>query len=251
MLHGFGVDHRILSPLVPTIAAAGGWRTIALDLPWTASATDRSARSAADVVRGVQREITEVIGDEPFAILGNSFGGMLARHIAHDWRERVLGLATIAGVFVADHARRTLPSPSVVIADADVVASAGEGGYEECAVVQTAENLSAWSDVVAPALLSADKRVMAYISREYDLPTRPEASAVFEAPTLILTGRQDAGVGYADAWRQLEHYPRATFAVLDSAGHNTHLDAPELAAAHITDWLRRIRIEMDRTPRVH
>jgi len=43
--------------------------------------------------------------------------------------------------------------------------------------------------------------------------------APFLAPTLILTGRQDNICGYRDAWEVLELYPRATFAVLDRAGH--------------------------------
>jgi len=37
--------------------------------------------------------------------------------------------------------------------------------------------------------------------------------------TLILTGRQDSVCGYGGAWELLEHFARATFAVLDGAGH--------------------------------
>jgi hypothetical protein len=33
-------------------------------------------------------------------------------------------------------------------------------------------------------------------------------SEPFQGPSLILTGRQDAGVGYRDAWAFLEQYPR-------------------------------------------
>lgn len=244
MVHGFGVDHRILEPLAAE-AEALGWRCILVDLPWTEHADDRTAASTTDVVRGVQRDIADVIGDEPFAILGNSFGGMVARQIAHDWRDRVLGLATIAGVFVADHGARDLPEPTVIIDEPGADDAAGPGGYRDFAVVRTVDNARLWRLFVAPGLATADMRTMERISRAYDLDSHPEDGEAFTAPTLILAARQDSSVGYRDAWRMLEHYPRATFAVLDAAGHNVHLDAPDLARAHVADWLRRMSFPSD------
>jgi pimeloyl-ACP methyl ester carboxylesterase len=57
---------------------------------------------------------------------------------------------------------------------------------------------------------------------------------------LFITGKQDQIVGYQDAWNRLEHYPRASFAVLDAAGHNVHLERQLLVEALIRDWLNRI-----------
>jgi pimeloyl-ACP methyl ester carboxylesterase len=48
-------------------------------------------------------------------------------------------------------------------------------------------------------------------------------------------------VGYTDAWNRIGHYPRASFAVLDAAGHNILFEQRELCSALIADWLRRIR----------
>ncbi len=93
LIHGFGVDHRILVPLDPVLQSAGTWRRIYLDLPGTAGTPIGGAASTSDVVAAVEREIDARIGDEPFAILGNSFGGMIARQVATtsdlecwDWR---------------------------------------------------------------------------------------------------------------------------------------------------------------------
>jgi pimeloyl-ACP methyl ester carboxylesterase len=55
-----------------------------------------------------------------------------------------------------------------------------------------------------------------------------------------VTGRQDSTVGYAAAWDLLEHYPRATFAVLDRAGHALPHEQPELLRALVTEWLARV-----------
>ena len=61
-----------------------------------------------------------------------------------------------------------------------------------------------------------------------------------EKPTLILAGRQDAMVGYRDAWKILENYPRGTFAVLDRAGHNLQIEQETLFNALVNEWLDRV-----------
>jgi len=65
----------------------------------------------------------------------------------------------------------------------------------------------------------------------------------FEKPTLILTGRQDATVGYQDAWDIIENYPRATFAVLDAAGHILQIEQERLFEELVCEWLERVKAE--------
>ncbi|WP_412873139.1 alpha/beta fold hydrolase [Curtobacterium flaccumfaciens] len=61
------------------------WRIVFLDLPWAEdAAATATAKSAVDVAAGVLAEIDAHLGDEPFAVVGNSFGGMIARHVAHE-----------------------------------------------------------------------------------------------------------------------------------------------------------------------
>ena len=66
----------------------------------------------------------------------------------------------------------------------------------------------------------------------------------FAYPTLIVTGRQDNVIGYLDAWSILEAYPRATFAVLDRAGHFLGLlERSDLFSNLVCDWLDRVSQE--------
>jgi pimeloyl-ACP methyl ester carboxylesterase len=69
-------------------------------------------------------------------------------------------------------------------------------------------------------------------------------AAPFEKPVLILAGRQDGIVGYRDAWGILENYPRATFAVLDRAGHNLQIEQERLFNALVGDWLERVEEQL-------
>lgn len=37
----------------------------------------------------------------------------------------------------------------------------------------------------------------------------------------------------------IENYPRATLAVLDTAGHNLQIEQPELFESLVGEWIRR------------
>jgi pimeloyl-ACP methyl ester carboxylesterase len=63
--------------------------------------------------------------------------------------------------------------------------------------------------------------------------------AKFEKPVLLLAGRQDAVTGYRDTWSILEHYPRASYAVLDAAGHHLQIEQPELFSRLVSEWIAR------------
>ncbi len=245
LLHGFGLDHRVLLPLDAVFASAGGWRRIYLDLPGTEGTPIGDVASTEDVVRAVEEELSRRIGDQPFAIVGQSFGAMVARRVAHDLRPRVLGLATVAGVFVAEHAHRVVPPVAILRADPAALALAGDAAedYAEQAVVQSVANVTAFLAHVRPGLLGADQEGLDRIAARYTLDREPEDAdpEPFTQPCLILTARQDQVVGYEDAWARREHYPRATFVVLDAAGHGVHLDRPALTAALLADWVGRVR----------
>lgn len=58
-------------------------------------------------------------------------------------------------------------------------------------------------------------------------------------PVLLLAGRQDIVVGYQDLLETIEEYPRATFAVLDMAGHNLQIEQPELFQSLVEEWMIR------------
>ncbi|MFC9770083.1 MULTISPECIES: alpha/beta fold hydrolase [unclassified Pseudarthrobacter] len=242
MIHGFGVDHRIMLPLEDAIGDCG-WRRIYIDLPWAAGASGGKAASAHQVAQGVMDDIRDYLGNRPFAVVGNSFGGMLARYVAHELRAQVLGLATMAGVYEPVHAARDLPRRKVIRQDDSVLAMAGPSrdDFEGMAVIQSLDTLDAFTRYVLPGLRDADQTVLESVGGEYALPVEPEVAhpAPFEAPSLHLFGRQDHVTGYEDGWKLRDHYVRGTYAVLDAAGHNAHLERPDLTSALLKDWLAR------------
>jgi len=117
--------------------------------------------------------------------------------------------------------------------------------YREDAVVESTDAAHAFLKHLLPGIEGADAEALDRIARAYALDHEPEDQhpEPFLQPTLHLTGRQDDVVGHADAWLRIEHYPRATFATLDAAGHNILFEQAELCSALITDWLARVRRE--------
>lgn len=243
-IHGFGVDHRIMLPLMDVVQDLP-WRLVLLDLPWAEAAAGTStAASASEVADDVLAEIDDYLGDEPFAVIGNSFGGMIARHVAHERRDRVLGVATLAGVVQPRHADRSVPPRSVLHTDSSVLEAAGDAreAFEEVSVIQDAATFAAFGQYVLPGLRGSDAAVLDRIAADYALAAIPEERhpEPFTAPALHLFGRQDDVVGYEDGLGLRGHYPRGSFVILDAAGHNVHLEQTEVTAALVRDWLARI-----------
>jgi pimeloyl-ACP methyl ester carboxylesterase len=107
-------------------------------------------------------------------------------------------------------------------------------------VVQTPETLRHFQETVAPGVALADQVALERMSARWRLSAAPDQGPAYANPTLILAGRQDATVGYAAAWRLLEHYPRASFALLDRAGHGFPHEQAGLLGALLAEWLDRV-----------
>ncbi|YAR63947.1 alpha/beta hydrolase [Bacillus cytotoxicus] len=73
----------------------------------------------------------------------------------------------------------------------------------------------------------ADEKFLNRVRNKYEFSFKVDQSN-FDKPSIFLLGRQDASVGYKDALNILHKYPRGTFAVLDTAGHNLQIEQPQL-----------------------
>ncbi|MFL4479674.1 alpha/beta fold hydrolase [Paeniglutamicibacter sp. ORCA_105] len=245
VIHGFCVDHRLLLGLDPALAARGGWRRVYIDLPGMGlSAAGPDIRSADDVAAAVASFARKAFGIQRFAVLGNSFGGIIARHLVAEFGDQVLGLALLCPVAVAEHGRRRVPPRTVLHTDEDLLASLDQedaAAYQEMAVLQTPENWARFRDSALPGLRSFDRKAIGRIAGRYPLAIEPEDRAsTFRGPTLVIAGRQDHVVGYQDLATLAGRYENSTFSILERAGHNAHLDQPELTAGLLEAWLARM-----------
>lgn len=235
-LHGAGVDHRELEAcLEPVFAATSGYRRIYPDLPGMGrTPAPEEVRSADDVLGILLAFVDGVVGDQPLLVVGHSAGGYYAQAITDRRPGRVRGLALLCPLLAGI---RDVPEHHVVHGTDDI----GPAEFRGYFTVQTPQTLDRFERYVGPAAALADQRALARIGERWELTSPPADQGPQRCPTLVLTGRQDSAVGYAGAWDLLEHYPRATFAVLDRAGHALPHEQPELLRVLVCEWLARVR----------
>ncbi len=232
VLHGAGVDHHeAVACFEPALSAQDGYRRIYPDLPGMGrTPAPASLRSADDVLDVLLGFADEVIGPEPVLVVGHSAGAYYAQGIAARQPERVSGLALICPLLAGV---RDVPDHHPVVVADDL----GDEEFRDYFVVQTPAMLDRYEQFVAPAIPLADEAAMERIGERWNLAT--VEGPAYAGPTLVVAGRQDSTVGYAAAVDLLDHYPQATLAVLDGAGHALPHEQPRLLAGLIADWLSR------------
>ncbi|HST47894.1 alpha/beta fold hydrolase [Jatrophihabitans sp.] len=234
-LHGAGVDHREIEVAVETIAVGAGHRRIYPDLPGMGGSTADGLTCNDDVVTLLAAFI-DGLDAGPVMLLGHSYGAYLARGIAARRPDVVRGLALLCPV-----GERTgqLPDHTAVLSDPDAYSElepSQRSGFEEYFVVRTPATARRYRDHVLPGTALVDEPALGRIFSRWPVDV---GVGTFWAPTLIVAGRGDAVAGYADACQLLERYPRATFAVIDGAGHALVHERPDLLAPLLGDWLAR------------
>jgi len=245
-LHGFSPDHRLMTGCMePIFKHRSGWKRIYLDLPGMGKTPGKEwitdSDQMLDVVLGF---IDQVIPGQRFVLAGESYGGYLARGIIYRKPALVDGLLLICPLIIPDHAKRSVPPHVVLVKDLALMSSLESSEREEFesfAVVQSQRIWERTRDEVIAGVSIADEDFLTKLQADgYPLSFDVDAASPFEKPTLILVGRQDAMVGYRDAWEILGNYPRGTFAVLDRAGHNLQIEQETLFNALVNEWLDRV-----------
>jgi len=245
-LHGGGVDHHEMAgSLEPLFADRPGYQRIYPDLPGMGrTPAPETVNSSDDILQILLGLIDTVIGGQPFLVVGHSYGGYLARAIANRRPSQVAGLALICSLVGDRVDKEEVPAHVVLHASGDldgILDPAMEAEFRSYLVVQTPETLRRFQEQVIPGAVLVDQAALERIFQRWELRAAPEQAPAYANPTLILAGRQDATVGYAGFWRLIEHYPRATFAVLDRAGHALPHEQVGLLTALMGEWLDRVR----------
>ncbi|TEU16112.1 MAG: alpha/beta hydrolase [Anaerolineales bacterium] len=246
-LHGFSPDHRSMSGcLEPIFEHRSRWQRIYPDLPGMGKTPGKKWITNSDQMLDIVLEfIDQVIPGQRFVLAGDSYGCYLARGIIYRRPAVVDGLLLICPLIIPEHVKRSVPLHVTLVEDPALLSSLEPGEREEFESFAVVQSESIWErtrDEVIAGVSIADEDFLSKLQAHgYPLPFDVDAaSAPFEKPTLILVGRQDASVGYRDAWEIFENYPRGTFVVLDRAGHNLQIEQETLFNTLVNEWLDRI-----------
>ena len=268
-LHGYTLDRRMslgaFEPLfdaegraaLPPSAGAGrpeggrssrSYRRIYLDLPCMGESADLEEASSDAMLAATLDAIGELTGGGDFLLAGQSYGGYLARGAARALGPRVAGLFLLCPAIVIRRALRDLPPPAVLRDEEGWAAGAAEEeieGFKECSVARTRYTFERTRAEILSGIGVARMGLLERIISEgfafsFDRPAAyPEGAfdARFERPACFVLGRQDSTVGWKNALALAGRYPRASFHVLDAAGHNLQLEQAGLLASAFGAWI--------------
>ena len=233
VLHGAGVDHReVEACFEPVFDGVAGFRRIYPDLPGMGRtvASDR-LRSAEDVLDTLLDFAGKVTAGAAYVLIGHSAGAYFAQAMAAREPWQVAGLALVCPLLSGT---RDVPEHRVVVGSGEI----GDDDFRSYFVVQTPEMLERHERYVRPGAALVDQAALERIGERWGLA--PGQGPAYAGPTLVVAGRLDATVGYAAAADLVDHYPHASLAVLDDAGHALPHEQPDLLGALVAEWLARV-----------
>lgn len=246
MLHGWTLDHQVMfHALEPIFKKRNGWKRIYIDLPGMGQTEIQpSIQNSDDILEAILRLLDEIIPGQPFIICGNSYGGYIARGIVHLRKKQVLGLLLMAPLTIPESDKRVVPQQTIIKRDNNLISSLSPEDADAFCSMGVVQGQTEWERFQNEILIPSKQTNYEFLNeiRQNGYGFSFDISSEIEYPTLIITGRQDNVVGYHDAWRLIEHYPRATFAVLDMAGHNLQIEQPDIFNNLVHNWLERIEM---------
>ena len=259
--------------------SAQHYRRIYPDLPFMGESIDLPEPTSSDaILAALSGFIREVLPTGSFLLAGESYGGYMARGLLRDFGDRVAGLFLLCPSIVSRRAERDIEDP-IVLRDEkgwrDGVDPRDMAEFEECSVSRTAytfertkreilSGISLSRSRVFDQMIAADSQCFSFDSlgpaKGASAATaadpagrRPGAAPAdrgleggepfdprFERPACFVLGRQDASVGWRDALRLAERYPRASFHIIDAAGHNLQVEQAGLFGAAFCGWLGEV-----------
>ncbi len=250
ILHGATLDHRhMMEALEPVFSTLNGWRRVYIDLPGHGSSpADPEINTQEDVLQRIISWAVEKFPGQRFILTGESRGSYLSQGFATLRPDLVDGMLLVVpgGSPTADPSR--LPVPSQIVSNPEFRAKLDpelQSRFDRL-VVQTPEIFDKMLRTKFAAIPLHDAALAKRVWASFDFPFKlHSAERTFDKPCLIVAGRQDAMSGYLDAMDCMDGYPRATLAVLDSAGHSLAFERPDLFHALVRDWLERIEVDAD------
>lgn len=248
LLHGSPSDHNMTaSAFEPIFREREGYQRIYVDLPGMGQTTGGSWLAGNDdVVALLVQFVEEIFSDKQFILIGMSYGGYLARGLLHEKSAQIDGLFLVAPS-VADHPEARILAPHLTVVSNPEGLAQFPAPFDEffgsTLVVQN-ESVLAQVGVIVDGVLAADQETLARIRQRHAFSFAADVlPEPFVKPVLILTGKHDSIVGYEEAGDLLQYYPRATYAVLDRAGHGVNMEQPALFHALAHEWLDRVEEE--------
>ena len=246
-IHGWGPDYQMMRGCFePVFSETKGYRRIYLDLPGFGKTPIAPwIQSADDMLEILCEFIDTVIGYENFLLTGCSYGGYLSLGITYKMSKRSDGVLFLVAKFQSAKLEKA-PDRHLLWKSKELEQleeSNSLNTYLNMAVTATPEAYEKWNNHIQPGLNVVTPHRDSVLDYSSNLEEAIK-QVTFDGPSCILVGKQDSSLycHYTQAYELIERFPRATFAVLDGAGHILQIDREPLFRQLVKDWIDRCEL---------
>lgn len=245
-LHGWGVDHRIMSGCFEPIFddRQFEYKRIYIDLPGMGrSIAGTNVKTSDDMLTLIYRFVEDTIG-EKVILAGESYGGYLARGFVNKYPDMVASLILLCPLVYPGYRKGRVESLNVMERDENFLGTLTEEQYKSFTYMNVVLTKPVWelySRDIIPAIEIQNKYFLDHVLEGAFSFDVDDLITPFLKPCLIIVGKQDTEVGYRDQFELLEYYPNATYCVVNKAGHNLQMEQPEIFQSIVTSWLESNR----------
>jgi pimeloyl-ACP methyl ester carboxylesterase len=148
MLHGWGVDRRIMSGCMEFVFQKNKQKfmRIYFDLPGMGkSKAGESIKNSDGMLEVIIAFIEKVIPNQKFILVGESYGGYLARALVQKMSQRILGLFLICPLVYPGYRAGEVPAKTVLEKDVSLLESLTRQERESFEYITIVQNRRVWN----------------------------------------------------------------------------------------------------------
>lgn len=247
ILHGLGCNLDLMKYCMePIFETLSTYKRIYIDLPGMGKSSSQLKFANSDKILEILISFVNHITNDNFLLVGESYGGYLARGVLSRFKERVDGIMLLCPVVIPNYSKRIIPDTNIKFKDEAYLKKLDTNertNFCKYAILANEQTHERYKKEILSGLEKADDIFISQLEQNYTFTFDVDnliREINFTKPTLFICGRQDTCVGYKDLWSLIEDYPRATFSVIDVAGHNLQIEQSELFNSLVCNWILRV-----------
>ncbi|MFD1738938.1 alpha/beta fold hydrolase [Bacillus salitolerans] len=247
IFHAMGTDHRSMKAWIEPVfqQEKSDWKRIYVDIPGHGGSNQVVDIKNNDEMLDILLELIDVlVHDQPFSLVGMSFGGYLAQGIMHKRINQVEGICLLAPALHTG--ARSTSSKKMMETNEEVLNKLDQEivtAIHTLLVYQTKENIQLFLEEVQPGRLLANRKFLTseWKTKGYFFSFEPFAHmSEIDKPALLVLGKNDSIVGFEDHMKLAGKFQHVSYAVLDRAGHLLQIEARNRLIHLFMNWLERI-----------
>ncbi len=246
-LHGLGINSQSMIKTYEPLLTNQNIRRVYIDLPGMGkSIVEQGLSSSDDILQIIEKFIQLDSKDEVISLVGHSYGGYLCLGLAYSLNKKVEQLFLTCPVIKANLNHRTIGVHKNILHTKFYV-SLNEAYYDDFLSMNVVINDNTWNkyqEMIVPGLKQFNNIFWEKLQgNDYD-----KYSFLFEEELIqdnnfkgiILLGKNDHIVGYKDQLNLLNNKNNIEIAVLNHAGHNLFIDAPQDIEYYLNKFITQI-----------